>query len=255
MKRFTGVCIAAAMLTLPMLVPAMASAGPTSPTTAIVSLGDSFISGEAGRWNGNALNPYGTRNGTDRAAYNCTWWGECSYDATRVYGSTHGGCDRSDVAPIKSAAISGINERINLACSGARTQHIWRASQGGQAFKGEAPQADQLATVAQQKNAKMVVLTITANDLGFADHVIDCTVAWSTSSADNPHYCWPQEQAEMEAAMPAARAGFTKAIDEVRAVMANAGYSASQWKFLVMGYDSPIHAGPTTATRSPAGRA
>jgi hypothetical protein len=244
MKRFTGVGAAVVVLCLSMVVPASAQAGPSSPTSAIVSLGDSFISGEAGRWNGNALNPYGTRNGTDRAAYNCTWWGECSYDATRVYGSTHGGCDRSDVAPIKSAAISGISERINLACSGARTQHIWRGSQGGQVLKGEAPQADQLATVAQQKNVKMVVLTITANDLGFADHVIDCTVAWSTSSADNPRYCWPQEQAEMEAAMPAARAGFAKAIDEVRAVMANAGYSASQWKFLVMGYDSPIPRGP-----------
>jgi hypothetical protein len=76
-------------------------------------------------------------------------------------------------------------------------------------FKGEAPQGDQLATVAQQKNVKLVVLTITANDLGFSDHVIDCTVAWSTSSSDNPDYCWPEEQAEMQAAMPAARAGFT----------------------------------------------
>lgn len=57
------------------------------------------------------------------------------------------------MAPIKSAAIS-VSERINLACSGARTQHIWRGSQGGQVFKGEAPQGDQLATVAQQKNVK-----------------------------------------------------------------------------------------------------
>src|SRR5918996_1112784 len=61
----------------------MAQAGPGSSTTAIVSLGDSFISGEAGRWNGNSLNPYGTRFGTDRAAYNCTWYGSCSYDDHR----------------------------------------------------------------------------------------------------------------------------------------------------------------------------
>ena len=36
--------------------------------TAIVSLGDSFISGEGGRWLGNGSEPFGTRSGTDRAA-------------------------------------------------------------------------------------------------------------------------------------------------------------------------------------------
>ena len=220
-----------------------AQAGPNSSTTVSVSLGDSFISGEAGRWNGNSLNPYGTRFGTDRAAYNCTWYGSCSYDAHRVYGSSFDNdCDRSDVAPIKSASI-GVMERINIACSGARTQHIWRASAGGQSFKGEAPQADQLLPIAQQKNVKLIVLTITANDLGFSDHVIDCTVAWSTSSADNPDYCWPEEQAEMQAGISAARAGLAKSIDEVRAVMAQAGYSQSQYRFLLMGYASPIPRG------------
>lgn len=219
-----------------------ASAGPTSPTTAIVSLGDSFISGEAGRWNGNSLDWWGTRDGTDRAA-SCTWYGSCSYDAHRVYGTSYdNGCDRSDVATIKSSGIS-VAERINIACSGAKTQNIWRASQGGVSFKGEAPQADQLLTIAQQKNVKLVVLTITANDLGFSDHVIDCTVAWSTSSADNPHYCHPQEQAEMEAAMPAAQAGLRKSVDEIRAVMTAAGYSTSQYRFVLAGYSSPIPRG------------
>src|ERR671924_1897090 len=130
-------------------------AGPTSPTTAIVSLGDSFISGEAGRWSGNSLNIFGTRDGTDRAA-RCTLGIFCSYDATRVYGSSYAnGCHRADVATIKSAGIA-VSEKINLACSGARSVHIWRASQGGQSFKGEPPQADQLLAVAQQKNVKLV---------------------------------------------------------------------------------------------------
>ena len=40
----------------------------------------------------------------------------------------------------------GRGERPCERC-GARTQHIWRGSQGGQGFKGEAPQADQLATI------------------------------------------------------------------------------------------------------------
>jgi hypothetical protein len=243
MSRATlGGMVAIACALVGILAPA-AHAGPSSPTTASVSLGDSFISGEAGRWNGNSLNPFGTRNRTDRAAYNCTWYGTCSYDARRVYGSSFDNdCDRSDVAPIASAPIA-VDERINIACSGARTHHIWRGASGGQSFKGEPPQADQLATIAQQKNVRLIVLTITANDLGFSDHVIDCTVAWSTSSASNPRYCHPAEQAEINAAMPGARSGLAKAIDEVRAVMAAAGYSGSQYRFVVMGYSSPIPVG------------
>src|SRR5262249_10237189 len=136
-----------------------AEATPASPTTAIVSLGDSFISGEAGRWQGNSLNILGTRDGTGPAA-SCFLGIFSSYDATRVYGSSYGnGCHRSDVATIQSATISA-NKHINIACSGAKTENIWRASQGGVSFKGEAPQADQLATIAQQYNVKLVVLTI-----------------------------------------------------------------------------------------------
>ncbi len=195
-------------------------AGPGSSTTAIVSLGDSFISGEAGRWNGNSLNIFGTRDGTDRAA-RCTLGIFCSYDATRVYGSSYSnGCHRSDVATIKSAGIS-VNEKINLACSGARSVHIWRASQGGQSFKGEAPQADQLLTVAQQKNVKLVVLTISANDVSFSDHVINCTVSWILGLGP----CHEAQQAQLLAELPGAMNGLRKSIDEVRAVMGAAGYS------------------------------
>jgi len=224
---------------LVVLAPA-ANAGPGSSQTAIVALGDSFISGEGGRWSGNAINPFYNRNGTDRAAYNCQWWTySCDYDAHRVYGASYdNGCHRSDVATIKSAGVA-VNQRINLACSGAKTNNIWRASQGGQVYKGEAPQADQLASVAATYNVKLVVLTITANDLGFADHVINCTVAWFAGSGP----CWPAEQASMNAAMPAAQNGLRKAIDEIRAVMTGAGYSAAQWKFVIAGYSSPIPRG------------
>ena len=212
-------------------------AGPGSGPTAIVSLGDSFISGEAGRWNGNSLNIFGTRDGTDRAA-RCTFGIFCSYDATRVYGSSYrNGCHRSDVATIKSAGIT-VSEKINLACSGARSVHIWRASQGGQSFKGEAAQADQLLTVAQQKNVKLVVLTILANDVSFSDHVINCTVSWILGLGP----CNQAQQAALQAELPAAKDGLRKSIDEVRAVMAAAGYSPSQWQFVLAGYASPVPA-------------
>ncbi len=219
-------------------LPETSEGSPTSGPTAIVSLGDSFISGEAGRWNGNSLNMFGTRDGTDRAA-RCTLGIFCSYDAARVYGSTHAsGCHRSDVATIKSATGISVQERINIACSGAKSVNIWRAAQGGQAFKGEAPQADQLLTIAQQKNVKLVVLTIMANDVSFADHVINCTVNWILGLGT----CNQAQQQQLLAELPAAMNGLRKSIDEVRAVMAAAGYSQSQWRFVIAGYASPVPA-------------
>ncbi len=231
------IAVVAALFAVLSLPAPPSEAGPTSGTTAIVSLGDSFISGEAGRWQGNSLNMFGTRDGTDRAA-RCTLGIFCSYDATRVYGSSYSnGCHRSDVATIRSAGIS-VSEKINLACSGARSVNIWRASQGGQSFKGEAPQADQLLTVAQQKNVKLVVLTILANDVGFADHVINCASSWVLGLGP----CNQAEQASLVSAMPAAQEGLRKSIDEVRAVMAAAGYTPSDWKFVIAGYASPVPA-------------
>lgn len=237
LPRTLLIALAGVLAALTLLPAQRTDAGPGTGPTAIVSLGDSFISGEAGRWNGNSLNIFGTRDGTDRAA-RCTLGIFCSYDAARVYGSTAAsGCHRSDVATIKSAGIA-VSEKINLACSGARSVNIWRASQGGQAFKGEAPQADQLLTVAQQKNVKMVVLTILANDVGFADHVIACASGWVLGLGP----CNAARQASLQSQMPAAKDALRKSIDEVRAVMAQAGYAPSQWQFVIAGYASPVPA-------------
>src|SRR4051794_41759906 len=99
---------------------AVARAG--SGPAAIVSLGDSFISGEGGRWMGNGSEPSGTRSGTDRATADCDGWGNC--EPERVYGaSERSGCHRSDVAPIESAPVA-VGETINLACSGAKAANL-----------------------------------------------------------------------------------------------------------------------------------
>ncbi len=59
---------------LALILAASAEGSQGSPETAIVSLGDSFISGEGGRWLGNGSEPFGTRSGTDRAATDCRGW-------------------------------------------------------------------------------------------------------------------------------------------------------------------------------------
>jgi hypothetical protein len=188
MSSITAACTLA-VLACAVAAPS-AQAGPSSPTTAIVSLGDSYISGEAGRWDGNSNQQVASRDGTDRAYTG----GCCSYDTSRVYlgGSDDNGCHRSDVAEILSNAIAA-GEKVNLACSGATTANVIRASQGGQSHDGEAPQADQLAPVAQRDAVKLIVLSSGGNDLGFADLIQESATDWTTSSADDPEYCYDDQ--------------------------------------------------------------
>ena len=117
-------------------------------------MGDSFISGEGGRWLGNALSVSGA--GTDR--------GRDSY----VNGTDANNCHRSDVAEVHSAAIPGLVP-INLACSGAESQHVIDTT-----FRGERPQVEQLLDQARTHDIEMIVLSIGGNDLGFGDILAGC---------------------------------------------------------------------------------
>ena len=191
---------------------------------------------------GNGSEPFGTRSGTDRAAFDCDGWG-CDYDPHRVYGASEDDdCHRSDVAPIRSAPVA-VDEKVNLACSGAKAANVWRAAAGGQPHFGEPPQADRLAAVARRDDVRMVVLTVGANDVGFGGLVADCALDWARSSPDDPSYCHRGAQAEIEAALPAAAAGFGKALRQVRAAMADAGYRRPDYRLVAMGYASPFPAG------------
>jgi hypothetical protein len=217
-------------------------ASPGSGTTAIVSLGDSFVSGEGGRWLGNGSEPFGTRSGTDRAAFGCDGW-VCEYEPMRVYGSSEANeCHRSDVAPIRSAPVA-VGEKVNLACSGARLANVWPASMGGEAHFGEPPQVDRLAAVARRDDVRMIVLTVGANDVGFGELVAGCALDWARSSEDDPVLCRGDAQAEVDAALPGMERGLLKALRGIRATMAAASYGRSDYRLVTMGYASPFPLG------------
>ncbi|MFF9852231.1 GDSL-type esterase/lipase family protein [Streptomyces litmocidini] len=226
LRALLALCTAAGLASL--TAPA-AHASPGSGPTAVVAMGDSYISGEAGRWLGNSLTNSGSRNGTDRA------WTGSTYDPSRVYGATAGGCHRSDVSEVRSAGpIAG--SLINLACSGATTANVFRASQGGQAFKGEAPQADQLAAVAAANDVKLIALSIGGNDLGFGDIISTCAsdyIVWYS-------YCHDDQQAAVDAKIDGAMAAVGRSVDEIRAVMSAAGYAAGDYRIVLQSYPSPI---------------
>jgi hypothetical protein len=219
-----------------------ASPSSGSGATAIVALGDSFISGEGGRWLGNGSEPLGTRSGTDRAAFDCDGWA-CQYDPARVYGaSEENGCHRSDVAPILSAPVP-VERRLNLACSGARLANVWPAALGGQPHFGEAPQVDQLAALAGRNDVRMIVLTVGANDVGFGELVAGCALEWARSDPAAPAFCHRDAQADLEAALPAMERGLVTALRAIRTTMAAAGYRREDYRLVTMGYASPFPAG------------
>jgi hypothetical protein len=228
-RRVLLVWGAAWLVVIGLVTPAQAT--PQSSAVSIVTLGDSFISGEAGRWQGNSTVSTGDRAGTDRA------WTGTGYDPSRVYGkSAADGCHRSDVAEVNSTAISSIPYRINLACSGAVTTNLFRESSGGQGQNGEPTQASMLKFVAEISNVKVVVISIGGNDLGFADIIRACAQAYAAKTGP----CNPSQQALVDSRWGQAFPAVGKAIDEVRAVMAERGYARSDYRLILQSYGSPV---------------
>ncbi|HTT93498.1 MAG TPA: GDSL-type esterase/lipase family protein [Solirubrobacterales bacterium] len=232
MRIATLVCLALLLLAAP------ASARPT----AIVAMGDSFISGEGGRWLGNGSEALGTRSGTDRAAYRCDALG-CDYDPARIYGTSEADdCHRSDVAPIESAPIA-VEAKVNLACSGARARDLRPGAEGGTGHFGEPPEADQLAAVARRYRVRMVVVTVGANDVGFGGLVAECALDWARSPADEAATCHAGAEAAIQGALSRARREVTAALRGVRRTLRAASYAPPDYRLVAMGYASPFPEG------------
>lgn len=217
-----AVCIAAA-------VPSVASAD------TVVAVGDSAISGEAGRWAGN----------TNQAASKTDALGAGAYNDAGSAESTPG-CHRSKSAEVHIG--DGITS-VNLACSGARTYS--RTSDGkwkpgldfavSGANKGQARMLQDLAQTDQ--NIKAVVVLIGANDYGFADILETCVTNWITSPSWWKNYC--HDDSNMTAMFSAANinaitTNVRNAFNRVKQAMANAGYSESRYEILAQTYSAPL---------------
>lgn len=200
-----------------------------------VSIGDSMLSGEGGRWRGNV---YWHANWPQADAY-----GEQAYWDTPT-GESVRGCHRSVGAPIR---IPGLHT-LNLACSGAKTTSGWLLGDykpgidegavdptTGARLPG---QLTLLTRAATQVRIRTIVLSIGGNDLGFADVSIACMTAFLRP--------WPFEQRcrddaaaqalVSDAALAAAGQKVEAAIVRVRATMRAAGYADGTWQLIVQNY-------------------
>lgn len=233
-KALIAITIVAALLATTSVI---AAQDQVSRPTAAIALGDSYIAGEAGRWQGNSPINRGDRDDTDRAAVQRRWFG-FSYQPELIYGITaDSGCNRSDISPLISAELS-VDATINLACSGASTANVISSAAGGVSHNGELPQVDQLRSVANDYDVEVVVLSIGGNDLGFSNIIIDCVARYVTSSRFFPNTCARSQAANVAEQMPAAMAGVTQAIEDVRRTLDTAG--DDDYRIVLQTYPKPI---------------
>ena len=218
----------------------VAAAGPGVGAAWVVSLGDSFISGEAGRWAGNTnLNPSDT-DALGPTAY---------YDNDTNTAETIERCHRSKAAEIH---IGGGVNSANLACSGAKVA----TDASGQYFKpgvdfysdaeGRKGQALALQEFAATHNVTMIQLSIGGNDFNFASIIETCLLNFLTSLSVWPNYCHDDSSVSSNfttANVNAKTALITGAIANVKKAMANAGYKKNAYTIVVQTYPSPIPTG------------
>jgi lysophospholipase L1-like esterase len=180
--------------------PAVADTRPT----AIVSLGDSAISGEgAGDYEP------GTRG------ENGNW------------------CHRSANALVHRTRLA--DRTINLACSGANSANV---SLADTVHYTEGSQARRLIDIARTHRVTTVIVQVGTNDEPrFADTVLACIAAWlnpfGSSCASRLRGEWPVRLAAMAPRVE-------RAVADVRSAMSQAGYADSDYAFVLTSYASPV---------------
>lgn len=236
--RVFGIGVAAALVVAGVTTTASAASPQASPPgpSWVVTVGDSAISGEAGRWAGNT-NMSSWRHDTGADAY---------YDNAANTAETTPGCHRSKAA---EAHIGDVNS-LNLACSGARTY-----TQTGGDFKpgldwydGPAgkSQVVQLQEFATTNDVDAVTVLIGANNFGFADIVQQCVTNWLTSPWWWKNYCNDDRSIRnrfKSGAVDDRTDEVAGAIANVAQAMTNAGYTSDDYTVIVQTYWSPIPRG------------
>lgn len=237
-----GACAAAAAAALLVGLPAPAQAdGPGAGTPTIVTVGDSYISGEAGRWAGNTNTGEQHIDALGSTAY---------YDNAANTAETIPRCHRSHAAEV---FIGGGVNGANLACSGAKTATFTDSSgyfKPGLDFydngSGNQGQATMLQGYAASHNVKVVAVSIGGNNFNFGSVVQSCVSDFLTSPSWAPNYCNDDSSVASNfttSNIAAQTTAIKNGLLNVATAMRRAGYADSQWSLVVQDYASPLPGG------------
>jgi hypothetical protein len=236
-----GVLALTALASTSLAAPAAQADGPGVGAPWVASVGDSYISGEAGRWAGNTNGASSRIDALGPTAY---------FDNANRTAEQIDRCHRSWAAEV---FVGGGVNGVTLACSGARTSTFTNSSgnfKPGLDFyldsAGRQGQARALESFARTHNVKLVPLSIGGNNFNFGDMVTQCVKDFLGSSYINPTYC--KDDAGVKANMtPANVAAQTAAIKNgilnIRKAMSNAGYADNAYTILVQNYEGAIPKG------------
>lgn len=211
----------------------------------VVSMGDSFISGEAGRWAGNTTGESGRIDALGPTAY---------FDNDTRTAETIERCHRS-----RSAEIDiGIVPYAGFACSGAKTYSFWAQDPIVPTRRYQKPGMDWTAEgISGQVNnlrhwlelhrhgVRMIVISIGGNDFNFKNILQQCLVDYLTPvlPGGNRTYCSqrPELAANFSIANQiAVQERIEHSIRNVRQVMFEKGFPDGSYRILVQNYPSPL---------------
>jgi hypothetical protein len=237
--RVALVLAAAALLPVTLAgAPSARADGPGVGTPWVVSVGDSYISGEAGRWAGSSNASTTPADALGRTAY--------IDDATRTAEQIPR-CHRS---ASNEALIGGGVGGLDLACSGARTATF--TDSGGNVepgldfysdASGHQGQALALQGFATSHRVGAVVVSVGGNDFNLASVVQSCVTDFLTSPSWLPNYC--NDDSSVRANFTSANvsdvtARIAAGLQNVRTAMRQAGYADGSWRLVVQTYPSPL---------------
>lgn len=221
--RTAAIMVTTALAVMGSCVPSSSADGPGWGYPSVVALGDSYISGEAGRWTGNTNSTYSKVDALGAGAY-----------------GTSGACHRSLSAEIH---IGGVDS-INYACSGATTSALYVDQYVGPANWGTLylGQAGYLREYARTHNVKMIALSIGGNDFRFSDVIRRC-VEYFFGVGNCKDDGWVRSQFESGNVSRMTQV-IQGTLFNIWEAMAEAGYASSMYTIVVQNYPSPI---PTAA--------
>ena len=245
LRAFLSCCVSVVVVALVLAFPGTAQAdGPGVGPPAIVSMGDSSISGEGGRWAGNAI---GSSGAAVDALGTSAYWDNGSSEKIS-------GCHRSKTAEVH---IGGGVISENLACSGAMTS-TWNIN--GDGWKPGLDIASttlsdgtkrygqvlQLGQYARTHNVKAIVVGVGANNYGFGEVVKRCMERYYWTWEGVKNYCFSgTDDADMISRFDAAHAQKVahetlSALTLVHKEMQQAGYQSSDYTIILQTYWSAI---------------
>lgn len=205
--------------------------GTTANAPWVVSLGDSFISGEAGRWAGNTDDSSTLTDALGPTAYFDSPMGDreliplCHRSKSAMIHIADDGSPTTPGATVNS---------LNLACSGAQTGTFTEdgAFKPGLDFYNDGPgeqgQAYMLQQFAQNNDVRMVVVSIGGNDFDFGPVIQTCVedfLVYFSYCSNDPTVTNNVSQANITTVT----GHITTALQHVQQAMRNAGKADNSW--------------------------